>query len=241
MSSVFTLSGLRFRYPKTAHDVLDIEALALAPGETLFLRGPSGSGKSTLLALMSGVLAAQHGALTLLGNRLDQASSARRDRLRAEHIGLVFQQFNLLPYLSLLDNVLLSARFSPARAARARASHGTEAKAARHLLDALGLAQVVDRARVDTLSVGQQQRVAVARALLGSPELLVCDEPTSAIDHDARDAFMQLILTQAALAKSAIVFVSHDPALAQYFQRVLDLREINRAGATPRALAQESV
>ena len=201
----------------------------MQPGEKVFLQGSSGSGKSTLLGLIAGVLAPQIGEITALGQRLDKLSGGKRDQFRAEHIGLVFQLFNLLPYFNLLDNVLLSARFSKRRAAKAIAEFGSVEKAAASLLHALGLGDAMHRTRVDQLSVGQQQRVAVARALLGSPELLICDEPTSAIDSNAREHFMKLVFKQAERAGSAILFVSHDAALAPRFDRQVDLAQINQA------------
>jgi len=228
---LLSLKNLQFRYPKAERSVLNIPEFSMRAGEKVFLQGASGSGKSTLLGLIAGVLAPQVGEIQLLGQRLDKLSAGKRDQFRAEHIGLVFQLFNLLPYFNLLDNVLLSARFSKRRAAKAAAQSGSVEKSARVLLEALGLGDAMHRSRVDQLSVGQQQRVAVARALLGSPELLICDEPTSAIDSNARENFMKLVFEQADRAGSAILFVSHDAALAPRFDRQLDLAQINLAAA----------
>lgn len=228
---LLSLKNLQFRYPKTERAVLDIPEFTMRAGEKVFLQGASGSGKSTLLGLIAGVLTPQSGEIQLLGQRLDKLSAGKRDRFRAEHIGLVFQLFNLLPYFNLMDNVLLSARFSKRRAAKAAEQAGSVEKSASALLHALGLGDSMHRSRVDQLSVGQQQRVAVARALLGSPELLICDEPTSAIDSNARENFMKLVFEQAERAGSAILFVSHDAALASRFDRQVDLAHINLAAA----------
>jgi putative ABC transport system ATP-binding protein len=220
---------LRFAYGR-GRDVLDLAHFHVDAGEKVFLRGPSGSGKSTLLGLIAGVLQPQSGVLTVLGEDLSALSAGRRDKLRAEHLGVVFQLFNLLPYLSVIDNVVLPCRFSRARKARAEASHGSQAKAAKTLLSQLGLtdpALLMRPAR--DLSVGQQQRVAAARALIGRPRLVIADEPTSALDADTRDAFLSLLIAECSAAGASLIFVSHDAGLAGLFDRSVDLMAINRA------------
>jgi putative ABC transport system ATP-binding protein len=223
------LSGLRHGWPGESRDVLDIDALALPAGQTVFVRGPSGCGKSTLLALLAGVQRARVGRIELLGQDWAALPSAACDRRRADHIGIVFQQFNLLPYLSVLDNVLLPCRLSALRARRAGADAPGRERAARELLDRVGLRGELATRRADRLSVGQQQRVAAARALIGAPELVLADEPTSALDEARRDAFMDLLLGACADAGSTLVFVSHDARLAPRFDRVIDLPAVNRA------------
>lgn len=220
------LQGLRYRWPGAAADAIDLETLLLRPGDTVFLRGPSGCGKSTLLSLAAGVLLPQAGQARLLGQDWAALGAARRDRWRADHLGYIFQQFNLLPYLSVLDNVRLPLRFSPRRAARAGAG------AAEQLLDRSGLPRGLWRQPAGALSVGQQQRVAAARALIGAPEVVIADEPTSALDEALREAFMALLLQSCADAGSALLFVSHDARLAARFGRVVDLPAINRAAGT---------
>ncbi|MEX8494550.1 ATP-binding cassette domain-containing protein, partial [Sphaerotilus sp.] len=122
---LLSLRDLRYRWPGRTHDQLDIAAFDVAPGEALFLRGPSGCGKSTLLSLLAGVLVADHGSARLLGQDWRTLSASRRDRQRADHVGYIFQQFNLLPYLSVRDNVLLPSRFSALRAVRSREAAGS--------------------------------------------------------------------------------------------------------------------
>jgi putative ABC transport system ATP-binding protein len=217
------IGDLRYRWPGAAADVLQIDALSVAAGERVFLRGPSGCGKSTLLSLMAGVLLPDAGTVALLGQPWSGLSSARRDRRRADHLGYIFQQFNLLPYLSVLDNVRLPGRFSRRRAERTRAGD------AERLLERSGLAEALWSRPAQALSVGQQQRVAAVRALIGGPELVVADEPTSALDEDLRESFMDLLLQSCAEAGSALVFVSHDSRLAARFDRQLDLPALNRA------------
>ncbi len=221
------IRNLRFAWPGAA-DCVAIDTLDVAAGCTLFLHGPSGCGKSTLLGLMAGVLQAQQGTVSLLGQPWAALPAGRRDARRADHVGVIFQQFNLLPYLTVLDNVLLPCRFSAARAARCP---GTPASAAQALLQRMGLTAELWGRRADALSVGQQQRVAAARALLGAPELVIADEPTSALDTALRDGFMDLLLGACADNGSTLVFVSHDERLAARFDDRLSLPTLNRAAA----------
>ena len=218
------VASLRFRWPRAQHDILHVDALDIAPGEAVFVRGPSGSGKSTLLSLLAGVLVAGSGTVQLLGQDWRRLSAAQRDRHRADHVGYIFQQFNLLPYLPVLDNVLLPCRFSPRRAARA----GDARREAQRWLQQMGLGATLWSRGAAELSVGQQQRVAAARALIGRPELVIADEPTSALDESLRESFMRLLLDACRDAGSALVFVSHDARLAAHFGRQLDLDTLNR-------------
>jgi putative ABC transport system ATP-binding protein len=225
---VIDIEGLRFAW-KSGPQVLDIEAFRLEAGERVFLRGPSGSGKSTLLGLIAGVLEPQAGRITVMGQDMSTLAAAKRDRLRADRMGVIFQMFNLVPYLSVTGNVLLPLRFSPAR----RKAAGTDPQAeARRLLARLGLQDegLLER-RVSDLSVGQQQRVAAARALIGSPSLVIADEPTSALDADARDRFINLLSEEVERSGASLLFVSHDASLAGLFTRAADLTAMNKAGA----------
>lgn len=197
----------------------------------MFLHGPSGGGKSTLLGLLSGVLLPRTGSVSLLGTRWSDLSGARRDAFRADHLGYIFQQFNLLPYLSVLDNVLLPCRFSALRRQRASQEGGSPGAAARDLLRRVCLAEGLWARPAAQLSVGQQQRVAAARALIGRPELVIADEPTSALDAALRDSFMDLLLDACLVSGSTLVFVSHDERLAALFDERLSLSAINRAAS----------
>ena len=230
--ALIELSDLSFSWPGQPV-LLDIPAFRLEPGETLFLKGPSGSGKTTLLGLLGGVQKANRGDIRLLGQALSELGSGARDRFRVDHTGYIFQQFNLLPFLSVRENVELPCHFSKLRARRAAQRHGSVDNAARTLLAHLGLKDpaLLER-RADSLSIGQQQRVAAARALIGQPELVIADEPTSALDADAREAFIQLLFAECREAGASLLFVSHDQSLAPLFDRNLSLSELNRA-ATP--------
>ena len=230
------INQLRYTWPQDSADCLHIDHFELRAGGTLFLYGPSGSGKSTLLGLLAGVLRAREGKVEMLGVDWAGLSAHRRDARRADHVGYIFQQFNLLPYLDALDNVLLPCRFSALRRQRATAGHGSAIAAAKSLLQRVGLVEALWRRPAAALSVGQQQRVAAARALIGTPELVIADEPTSALDTELRDTFMALLLGACRAGGSALVFVSHDRSLASRFDAECSLAEINRAAPAAAAL-----
>ena len=222
---------LRYAWPRTGHDVLAIDAFEVAAGERVFVHGPSGCGKSTLLGLLAGVLLPREGEVRLLGRSWASLSGARRDAMRADHVGYIFQQFNLLPWLDAVGNVTLPCRFSSTRRQRAAAAAGDVERAAASLLARVGLAERDWHRPAAQLSVGQQQRVAAARALIGAPEVVIADEPTSALDAPLRDAFMDLLLGACRDAGSALVFVSHDERLAAPFDRRVSLPALNRVRA----------
>jgi putative ABC transport system ATP-binding protein len=224
---VIEIENVTFAW-KQGPRVLDVPAFRMDAGERVFLRGPSGSGKSTLLGLIAGVLAPQSGEVRVMDQDMAALTPARRDRLRADHVGVIFQMFNLVPYLSVTGNVLLPLRFS---AARRKAAGSDPEGEARRLLARLGLTDdALLKRRVSDLSVGQQQRVAAARALIGAPGLIIADEPTSALDADARDRFIALLSEEVANSQASLLFVSHDASLAPLFSRAVDLAAINRAG-----------
>lgn len=225
-------SDLRFAWPGDPAPLIDCREFVLERGEHIFIRGPSGSGKSTLLNLIAGVLIPQSGSLRVVEQNTSEIGPAKRDRLRADHIGYVFQQFNLVPYLSLVENVLLPCRFSRRRADQAGSQFGSAERAALHLLEQLFEDGALDLNRpVSKLSVGQQQRVAAARALIGSPDVVIADEPTSSLDTDARERFMTLLFDQVAAADSTLLFVSHDASLSERFARVIDITYFNTGAA----------
>lgn len=223
--TIVELDQLRFRWKGQSKDILHIPELSIARGEHVFLRGESGSGKTTLLNMLAGILLPTAGGIRLLEEDLHQASAIQRDRFRADHMGVIFQQFNLLPYLSVTENVTLPCHFS----ARRKQKAGNPAQSALELLEHLQLDDSLRNKLVTELSVGQQQRVAVARALIGQPEIIIADEPTSALDTNTRDRFIQLLFSQAEAQNSTIIFVSHDPYIASHFPRVVELSEINQA------------
>ena len=229
--SVVNIENVRFRWNKKHADALNIDKLAVAPRERLFIQGPSGSGKTTLLNLLAGVITATEGRLSVLGTDMASLNGPARDRFRADHIGFVFQMFNLIPYLSLVENVMLPCRFSKIRRERVLERTENIADEARRLMSDLQLDTASFGAReVTRISVGQQQRVAVARALIGRPELVICDEPTSSLDADARQSFLELLFAEIQEAGATLILVSHDCSLAGFFDRVIDLSPLNQAG-----------
>ncbi len=235
-AAVIHIRDLAFRWQPRDPVVLALDELVVERGEQLFIEGPSGSGKSTLLGLLAGVSVARQGEVWVLEQRLDAMGAAARDHFRAHHIGYIFQMFNLIPYLSMVDNVTLPCRFSTRRRQQAlQRSPSLEAEALR-LLRHLDMDEpAFHRRPVTALSVGQQQRVAAARALMGSPELLIADEPTSALDGDRRESFLRLLFDECRASGSTLVFVSHDRSLEGLFQRTIRLAGINGAVTTSAA------
>ncbi len=235
---VVAVESLSFRWQAGDPDVLAIDRLNIDAGQRVFIEGPSGSGKTTLLNLLAGVVIPTTGSVSVLGTDLGTLGGAQRDAFRADHVGFVFQMFNLIPYLSLVENVILPLRFSKRRKERIGDGGGKGRAEAKRLLEQLGLDTGTLSGRpVTRLSVGQQQRVAVARALIGRPEIVICDEPTSALDADARKSFIDLLSREVEAAGSTLVYVSHDRSLEGFFDRTVKLAEINRAGVTEEAPA----
>ena len=224
--SVIEMEGVRFRWPGRQGFALEIQKFQVAAEERLLLIGPSGSGKSTLLSLLCGIVTPDQGTIRVLDTELGALDAAARDRARVEHFGIIFQMFNLLPYLSVIDNVLLPLSFSATRRKRASETRTANAEA-RRLLDRLGLdPDALANRSAARLSVGQQQRVAAARALIGRPEILIADEPTSALDRKHQRHFLELLFSEAEAAGTTVVMVSHDETLAPEFDRVVDLGEV---------------
>jgi putative ABC transport system ATP-binding protein len=223
--NILEIEGLVFRYA-SGPPVLDIPRLEVRRGEKVFIYGPSGSGKTTLLGLLAGVLTAREGSIRLLGNDLIKMSAHERDEFRGNHLGYIFQMFNLIPYLSVLDNILLSCELNPTR--KSRIARGELRKNAVAISRELGIEEYLEK-EVTQLSVGQQQRVAVARALLGSPEVIIADEPTSALDYDHREKFLGLLFSECNKTGATVLFVSHDQQLAPLFDRCISLTEVNHA------------
>jgi putative ABC transport system ATP-binding protein len=211
---------------------LEIAQFSVARGERVFLQGPSGCGKSTLLGLIGGVLEPVSGSVNVLGQSLQAMRRPDRDHFRAAHVGFIFQMFNLIPYLSILDNVLLPLEFSRERRMNLEMRGLRPSGEARRLLGAVGLDDDALLARQATaLSQGQQQRVAAARALIGRPDVLVADEPTSSLDADARQSFLTLLMDECASAGTTVVFVSHDASLGSLFDRTVAFSSISNGAA----------
>ena len=219
---VLKLRKVFFRWPGRSSFSLSLADLRVSYGEKLLLLGASGTGKSTLLSVISGTLLPDQGSVEIAKTEITNLSASARDRFRAEQLGVIFQQFNLLPFGSVADNILLPLRFAPIRRNRVKDAKSEVAR----LCAALGLPVDIGREKASSLSVGQQQRVAVARALIGHPPLIIADEPTSALDINSQDAFLNLLFTQAQTQGTSVVLVSHDERLGPRFDRILHMEEI---------------
>ena len=223
------VQNLKFSWPRSEDATLRLSNLSLAQGERMFLFGPSGCGKSTLLSAIAGVVDVAPGAIEIAEQDVGALRGGARDRFRVDHIGMIFQVFNLIPWLTALENVLLPCTFSTRR--RERAGENPK-KTAQRLLNELGLSDpALGLKTAIELSVGQQQRVAAARALIGAPDLILADEPTSALDEDAKASFVDLLARECAAAGTALLFVSHDRSLERHFDRSVNFSDLNR-GAT---------
>jgi putative ABC transport system ATP-binding protein len=215
-NTAITLESVQYAWGKQDSPFLVIDDLHISPGEKVFLYGASGSGKSTLLNLMAGVILPRTGSIHLLGSDITRLTNRQRDQFRATNMGIIFQQFNLIPYLNCVDNLRMRIEFLPRDQQQAATAQIPV------LLERLGIAHVAQQ-QANQLSVGQQQRVALARALLGSPRIIIADEPTSALDTDLREEFMSLLF-ELLDEKTSLVFVSHDQQLRSRFDRALDMQ-----------------
>ena len=212
---VVSARNLELRYGDTP--ALHGASLELHAGERLALMGPSGSGKSSLLHCLAGVVAPQEGEVWFEGQRLDQLSEARRSALRLERMGMVFQFGDLVPELTLVENVLLPLRILGARRRAART-------AAMELLDRLGVAEVADH-RTGAVSGGQAQRAAVARALVHRPAVVFADEPTGSLDSVTAEKVLDAMVSLTAESGAALLVVTHDNIVASHLDRHLVMRD----------------
>ena len=226
--TILDLKNVCFSWKNSGRELLNLPELLVEQHDHVFLQGPSGSGKSTLLALVGGILVSESGTLKVLGTEIKSLSSSARDAFRVDHIGFIFQLFNLLPYLSIEENVMLPLIFSKIRAERAGRTKLDQVNEAHRLLRALELEEpLAKKSTVIELSVGQQQRVAAARALIGNPELVIADEPTSALDSDLRHSFLELLFSECKKSGTTLLFVSHDSSLSELFKKEISMNEIN--------------
>ena len=223
MSYSIEINNLQFSY-RDCELILEIPFLTINKSEKVFIYGASGSGKSTLLNLMAGVIVPTSGEINILERNISRLSPSERDKIRGDHVGFIFQSFNLIPYLTVYENIILPLKTSKLRRFKSRNNVDREIK---RLTSHLKLQDHLEK-RVTQLSVGQQQRVAVARALVGSPEIVIADEPTYSLDEGVTDSFMKLLLEEHQRSKFTLLFVSHDRRLAKYFDREISLLDLNK-------------
>jgi len=222
-TAALELRHLEFAWPNQTKPLFVIPELSLQQGQTLFIGGPSGSGKSSLLSLIAGIQLPRQGSCHVLGTSLSQLSASERDKFRGEHLGLIFQQFNLLPFLTVEENIELPSILFASRFQKSTQIFGSVQKHIDSLCHALHLQPSLRGRQARLLSVGEQQRVAAARALLGCPALIVADEPTSALDEDNKLDFLNLLLSTASAQNTSVVTVSHDMRIASKFDHVFQM------------------
>jgi len=231
------IDNLRFRWSADGPVVLNIANLAIEDGAQVLITGPSGSGKTSLLNILSGIAVPETGSIDILDADMRAMPASARDSFRADHIGVIFQMFNLIPYLSVIENVMLACTFSKMRRDRSDDAGGVREQA-NNLLTALGLPPAdFGSRRVDALSIGQQQRVAAARALIGNPGLVIADEPTSALDSANRRAFIDLVSSACRNLGATLIVVSHDEALFPFFDNRIDMQQLNSAASAAAHIA----
>lgn len=216
-SPALEISDLRFAYQADDRPLISMPSLALDAGQQLLITGPSGCGKSTLLHLIAGLMDPTSGTVLIGGSNIHASKGGSRDRLRGSNIGMIFQSFNLLHGFTALENVMAALLFSsvPRQQHRSRSLE---------LLHHLGIERV--DAVPDRLSIGQQQRVAVARALVAQPKLVLADEPTASLDPEAAQNAIALIRETCAAHNAALLCVSHDPQIVSHFDTTRSLQEL---------------
>ena len=213
--------GLEYHYRDSKKIIFP--EIEVERGERLLIRGFSGCGKTTLLSLIAGALKLQNGDINFDGNEYSKMSSLLLDKFRADHIGYIFQTLNLIPFLSVSENIALGIKFSKSRKSKVNDFNQEIIR----LVSSLGLGKEVLKTPVNRLSIGQQQRVAVARALLGKPDLILADEPTSALDSGTTKKFLNEVMETFDSTRQAIIMVSHDTSIAPYFDSVIDFNSNN--------------
>ena len=217
---MITIQDLQFSWPVSEFH-LDIQSLEISSRSSVAVTGPSGSGKTTLLNIIAGILPAADGSVRVDDTELVRLSDSRRRTFRLTHIGLVFQSFELIDYLNVLDNVLLPARISPAVQLSAELRDR-----ARSLLCQVGLEKYSARS-VTRLSQGERQRVAICRALVTNPPLMLADEPTGNLDPDSTLLMVEILLSQVRENGSTLLMVSHDHSLLSHFDSAIDFGRLN--------------
>lgn len=220
--SIVKIESLRFQWSKNNSFKIFVPKLEVGRGKKVLFLGESGSGKTTLLSLICGFLEPFSGSISINDKIISNLTSINKDTYRSDNIGIIFQQFNLLPYANVIDNIILPLYFSKQRSKKVE----NKINAAMNLCDQLRLPESILNQKASNLSVGQQQRVAVARALIGSPSIIVADEPTSSLDTEAQELFLDLMFDQISKNSSTLLMVSHDKSLTNYFDQVIDINEI---------------
>jgi len=220
------LEDVRFRYPASAGEgfELRVDELEIAAGERVACIGPSGSGKTTLLGLIAGILVPHEGRVVVGGTEVSALGDARRRRVRIGNIGMVFQEFELLEYVSALENILVPIRVSAGRRVVA-----ADRQRANGLAASLGVSHVLGR-KPTRLSQGERQRIAICRCLVTDPGIIMGDEPTGNLDPATGETTLDLLFEQAASRGASVVIVTHNHGILDRFDRVIDVRSLHGDG-----------
>ena len=220
--TIIKIDSLRFHWSKKSSFKIYISGFTVKRGEKILLLGESGSGKTTLLSLIAGFLDPLSGEININGKSINSLTSSKKDKFRADNFGIIFQQFNLLPYANIIDNIILPLYFSKRRSTHIK----NRRDVAMTLCRRLKLPDDIAETKASSLSVGQQQRVAVARALIGNPPIIIADEPTSSLDTETQEKFLDLMFEQIDQNKSTLLMVSHDKSLSRRFDRIINIKDI---------------
>ena len=220
-NNLISIKNLKYKIGQNINFSLNIKNFKLNKSDSILIYGESGLGKSTFLNLLSGTISPQKGNIDILGTNISNTSSSIKDKIRGDHFGIVFQTFNLLPYISVKNNILLGKAYSSIKQSK---SNNDEIK---ELMDKLSLnyEDLINRKAYE-LSIGQQQRVAVARALIGKPEIILADEPTSALDKSNQKEFINLLFKSIDENEQGLIMVSHEHKLSNKFKKVKNITEI---------------
>ena len=223
---ILQIRELSFGYKHSTEFQLNISDFSVNKGSKIFIEGQSGCGKTTFLNLITGLIQPMSGQINIFGTDITQLNQILCDQFRSDHFGIIFQSFNLISYLSVIENIILPCTFSKSRKHNALKHAQSIQEDATRLCDELDIESHLIEKPVNQLSIGQQQRVAIARALIGQPEIIVADEPTSALDPLRTDQFMNLLLSKCDHYGSTLVFVSHDTSLQSHFDSVINLTSL---------------
>ena len=223
MSNLISIDNLKYSYSDGSSFGMNIKSFALKKGERLLIHGESGLGKSTLLNLISGTIQPHSGKINVLGKEISGMTGYSRDKIRGDHFGIVFQTFNLLPYISVEKNIIMGLVFSK----RKKEKVDNIDNKIKTLMEGLSLDynKLKNRNSLE-LSIGQQQRVAVARALIGDPEIILADEPTSSLDSQNQKIFLDLLFKSLDKKEQGLVMVSHNKDILKNFTRVKNITDI---------------
>tara|TARA_E500000178_G_C16758371_1_gene633604 strand:- start:51 stop:728 length:678 start_codon:yes stop_codon:yes gene_type:complete len=214
---IISIKDLNFNYSRDSNFNFIVDDFKLDKSETLFVEGESGSGKTTFLNLLTGLIEFKKGEILILGQALSSLSRVQMDQFRAKHFGMIAQMFNLISYLTGIENILMANAFN-------KDSKLTKEDAIKLCLE-LDISDEIFNKKAQDLSIGQQQRIAIARALITEPEIIIADEPTSALDQKRKDQFVELLFKQCKQKGCSLLFVSHDTKLKDQFDRRVVIKD----------------